>query len=219
MTATLTPTSAPPRPAPARPKTHGHVVLGAFLVIAGLIALAAQAGVFIGPWPALPGVLLVLLGAGLVVEGILGRSHSGLIVLGVIITVVAAASLTGPRAWQVSIGGTGDRTFVPVSAADLQPSYELGAGNLRLDLTGLQVPEGTTAIEASVGLGEVQVQVPAEVAVRVDATAGTGDVRLFEQSRSGFGVSDTYVSPGYETAGRRLDLRLSTGMGQVEVTR
>jgi predicted membrane protein len=60
---------------------------------------------------------------------------------------------------------------------------------------------------------------PSDVAFRVRATAGTGDVRILGDHRSGFGVDQRYVTPGYETSSRRLDLDLSTGMGQVEVTR
>src|SRR5690349_23480096 len=53
----------------------------------------------------------------------------------------------------------------------LQHHYRLGIGNLRIDLESLQLPPGETDVDARVGVGNVRVIVPPDVAVRVHANA------------------------------------------------
>lgn len=74
------------------------------------------------------------------------------------------------------------------------------------------------AISASVGLGELTVHVPPDVALDVAATTGGGDVRILGREWNGLGVAVDESVPGAESAGR-LVLELSVGLGAIEVTR
>ena len=100
--------------------------------------------------------------------------------------------------------------------ADLT-EYELGVGNLQVDLRQLQVPAGTTLVEARVGIGELDVELPDGVSVQVEATSGLGEVQVLGQEEGGFGSRVDAVGLGGGDRRLRLDLRV--GLGQVRVER
>ena len=113
-------------------------------------------------------------------------------------------------------GGVGDRTERPVTPADLA-EYELGVGNLVVDLRQLQVPAGTTTVEARLGIGELVVELPDGVSVDVDASSGLGEVQVLGEQEGGFGSRiDTTSEVG---GNRRLALDVRVGLGQVRVER
>jgi predicted membrane protein len=114
--------------------------------------------------------------------------------------------------------GVGDRVHRPTSMAELDGRYELGAGNLQLDLRGLELPAGTTEVSASVGAGEVTVWVPADVAVEVEAGTGAGDLDILGRRSNGLGPRVSHSVPG-DGGDARLVLDLSAGVGSVEVRR
>jgi hypothetical protein len=70
------------------------------------------------------------------------------------------------------------RSEQPRSIDDLEDSHELGTGSLEVNLSDIELPEGTTEVEARVGDGALTV-VPQEAAVRADAQAENGLVALF----------------------------------------
>lgn len=106
-------------------------------------------------------------------------------------------------------------TGVPATA--LADGYELGAGNLTLDLTGLVVGPGTTTVNAAVGAGELHVTVPEGARVEVESQVDVGVSRLFGDAESGLGVVQRATSGG--EAGSVLRLVLSVDAGEIEVTR
>lgn len=209
-------TVAPPPP-PFR--TRRPRVTGVLLIVVGLILLVAQAGLLDTPWPVIPAVLLVFAGIAVAVEALRGVWHDGLVTLGVILTVIAGLSITARTSWDVPFSGAGNRTVAPATAAELQEQYELGVGNLRLDLTDVNLLDRTTAVAAEIGVGELSVRVPEGLAVAISADSTTGDIVLFGETRNGIDVHHDYTSPGYAEASRRLDLDLKVGMGRIEVTR
>lgn len=201
------------------PQRRGHTLLGSLLVIAGAVLLLAQVGVLASPWPAIPALLLVAAGGAIALEGFRGVWHGGLVGLAVILTFITALSTTAANSWHMTAGGMGDRMHAPLEMTDLEEHYELGAGTLVVDLRQLTLPEGTTPLTADVGMGEIEVRVPDDVAVNVTADAGTGEIVLFGEQEGGLGLDRTYATPGYEAAGRKLQLELNVGMGRIEVTR
>jgi predicted membrane protein len=140
-----------------------------------------------------------------------------MMVVGVALTAVLSVAVAAN--WDLGVplaGGVGDRTERPATPADLV-TYELGAGDLLLDLRQLQVPPGTTAVEARVGVGELAVAVPGGVSVRVVASSGLGEVQALGEQESGVANRvDTTVEAGGD---RRLELDLRVGIGQVRVAR
>jgi len=191
------------------------VLVGALLVLVGIGWLLDAAGVEV-PWRAVLPAALVAVGLACVAGAFRGRQLA-LMVVGVALMVVLSVAVAAD--WDLDAplaGGVGDRTERPTTPADLT-GYELGVGNLLLDLRQLQVPPGTTTVEARVGIGELVVELPDGVSVEVMARAGLGEVQVLGQQEGGFGSRVDAVGLG--GGDRRLELDVRVGLGQVRVER
>jgi hypothetical protein len=191
------------------------VLVGALLVLVGIGWLLDAAGVEV-PWRAVLPAALIAVGLACVAGAFRGRQHA-LMVVGVALMVVLSVAVAAD--WDLDVplaGGVGDRTEQPTTPADLT-GYELGVGNLLLDLRQLQVPPGTTTVEARVGVGELVVELPDGVSVEVMASAGLGEVQVLGQQEGGFGSRVDAVGLG--GGDRRLELDVRVGLGQVRVER
>ena len=71
-------------------------------------------------------------------------------------------------------------------------------------------------MHARVGIGQLVVEVPEGIAVRVEARSGLGNVKVFDLEEGGFDV-DVESEP--ESTEPALDLSLSIGIGEVVVER
>jgi hypothetical protein len=205
----------PSPPAERAGPAAATVLVGALLVLVGIAWLLDASGVEV-PWRAiLPGALIAV-GLACVAGAFRGRQH-GLMVVGVVLMLVLSLAVAAD--WDLDVplgGGVGDRTERPSTPADLT-EYELGVGNLQVDLRQLQVPAGTTLVEARVGIGELAVEVPGGVSVEVVARSGLGEVQVLGEQEGGFA---TRVATTAEAGGdRRLRLDLRVGLGQVRVER
>jgi hypothetical protein len=215
MTTEPLPPAGPAPPADRHGPAAATVLVGALLVLVGIGWLLDAAGVEV-PWRAVLPAALIAVGLACVAGAFRGRQHA-LMVVGVVLAVVL--SLAAAADWDLEIplgGGVGDRTERPTTPADLT-GYELGVGNLVVDLRQLQVPPGTTRVQARVGVGELAVEVPQGVSVAVVARSGLGQVQALGQEEGGLASRiDTVSEAGGD---RRLELDLRVGLGQVRVER
>lgn len=213
MTTEPLPPTGPAPPADRHGPAAATVLVGALLVLVGIGWLLDASGVEV-PWRAVLPAALIAVGLACVAGAFRGRQHA-LMVVGVALTVVL--SLAAAADWDLDVpwgGGVGDRTERPSAPADLT-GYELGVGNLVVDLRQLQVPPGTTAVDARVGIGELTVQLPQGVSVAVVASSGLGQVQALGEEEGGFASKvDTTAEAGGD---RRLELDLRVGLGQVRV--
>jgi hypothetical protein len=182
MTTEPLPPAPPPRP---RPDQHGPaaaaVLVGALLVLVGIGWLLDANGVQV-PWRAVLPAALIAVGLATVAGSMRGRQH-GLMVVGLVLTLVLALAVGTDWGLGVTlVGGVGERVEQPATPADLR-EYRLAVGQLTVDLTGLQVPAGTTTVKARVGLGELVVKAPAGVAVWLDGRSGVGEVHGLRRRR------------------------------------
>jgi hypothetical protein len=90
-------------------------------------------------------------------------------------------------------------------------------GDIRLDLSELDIPEGETPLEVSSWIGDITLLVPRHLAVSVVAETTLGDVRVFGETAEGIHPRLTYESPGYPAAPRRLRVHAHLVMGDVTV--
>jgi hypothetical protein len=158
MTTEPLPPTGPAAPADRHGPAAATVLVGALLVLVGIGWLLDATGVEV-PWRAVLPAALIAVGLACVAGAFRGRQHA-LMVVGIALTVVLSVAVAAD--WDLDVplgGGVGDRTERPVAPAELT-GYELGVGNLVVDLRQLQLPPGTTAVEARVGIGELTVQVP-----------------------------------------------------------
>ena len=134
--------------------------------------------------------------------------------------VVLAIVAGGATAAAGAKGGIGERVERPVSVADLEREYRLGFGQLELDLRGLELPRGETRVEATVGVGEIDITIPSDVAVAVTADARWGEVDVLGRETDGRHSRDRYVDPGFDSASRRLVVEAEVrGPGEVSIRR
>ena len=215
MTTEPLPPAGPAPPADRHGPAAATVLVGALLVLIGIGWLLDAAGVEV-PWRAVLPAALIAVGLACVAGAFRGRQPA-LMVVGVALAVVL--SLAAAADWDLEIplgGGVGDRTERPTTPADLT-GYELGVGDLVVDLRQLQVPPGTTTVQARVGVGELAVEVPQGVSVAVVARSGLGQVQALGQEEGGLASRvDTVSEAGGD---RRLELDLRVGLGQVRVER
>jgi hypothetical protein len=211
-------TTEPLPPAPPADR-HGPaaatVLVGALLVLVGIGWLLDATGVEV-PWRAVLPSALIAVGLACVAGAFRGRQYA-MMVVGVALTVVLAVAVAAD--WDLDVplgGGFGDRTERPTTPAELT-GYELGIGDLEVDLRQLQVPPGTTAVRARVGIGQLTVEVPQGVSVEVVASSGLGEVQVLGEREGGFA---SRIDAGSELGGdRRLELDLRVGLGEVRVDR
>lgn len=203
------------------------VTTGAALLAGGLTALGLLlAGAMTGSNLSLVlGVVLAVLGSGLLVGAFL-RAGRGLIPIALLLAAFTWAVLAAPPSgWR---GGVGELRASPTTVAALQPSYRRTAGDIRLDLRGLDlaVPAGGSAApvrsSVSLGAGRVIVLLPEDADVALTATAGVGEVRFGPRTENG---PDATIEIGNDLgadgvrSGRQLVLDIETGAGDVEVRR
>lgn len=222
MSSTLqSPPVTPPPFAPPPPprRSLAAVTVGLVLIATGTVALLVTLGVDVPVAILAPG-LLILLGLGVVVSAVRGESSGGLVGVAVFLGVLLALGAMLGALLDVPIrGGVGDRLHRPVATSELEDEYRLLAGTLVVDLRDVLLDSGTTEVEVSTVLGEVRVQLPDGMAVAVDSDVGAGSADVLGVIQDGLSVDNDRQTQDYETADRRLHLRVAVGLGEVTVTR
>src|SRR5207244_10152828 len=85
-------------------------------------------------------------------------------------------------------GGVGERTYRVASAADLRPRYELGAGEMVIDLRDVRFPAGRTELNVRMGMGHVMVRIPRNVCVTSRVRLGAGWASVLDRENGGLDV-------------------------------
>jgi hypothetical protein len=209
--------SDPPTPpaVPRGPAVHlGRLLFGFAVAVLGVLWLLQALDVARIDWDVGLPIAVIAIGVALVVAGLAGRGSGGLVVIGIVLSVVLLVTTV------VDVplgGGIGDRTVRPTVPRDR--TYELAIGQLTIDLTraGVDIPmQPVQHVRAHLGVGQLVVIVPVGLSgVEVHAKAGIGDVSILGRRRGGLGVD--YRSPQGGSAS--IVLELSVGVGQVEVRR
>jgi phage shock protein PspC (stress-responsive transcriptional regulator) len=109
--------------------------------------------------------------------------------------------------------GVGDHVYAPASVAAIAPSYHLGVGSLRIDLSAIRPPAKALQVKAKVGVGELRIVVPDGARVQVSARAKLGDVHVLRLEDSGRNAIVTTGSRG------RYVIDARVGLGRIDVVR
>ncbi|MDQ4501800.1 PspC domain-containing protein [Sinomonas sp. ASV322] len=205
----------PRRRGPGGPYTA--VVLGLAVLVAGtLMALNVAGTTLVAPSTgALWAIGAGIIGLGIIVAGLLGRT-SGLLSLFAIIALIAAA-VTQP----VSQFGRprGTVNFAPTSVQQAVTGYHVtgSAGKLdlrQLDSSGPLTSDATIPVDAT--MSQLAIEIPKDIPVTVQADATMSSVQFGSRSISGFNTQD---SQSYNTsaAGRTLVLKLDATMSNITI--
>jgi hypothetical protein len=192
-------------------------VLGALFVGAGIVGLVVASGTNVRPSSAFAGGLLIV-GAGLIASAWFGRAWA-LIPLGLILLAGLSVSTVIKVPFE---GGIGERRFTPRSGDELRDEYRLAIGELRLDLSAVDLARGEVReVEATVGIGHLDLTVPRDVNVEIHSEAGLGDVALLGDNPDdgGFGVDRDLTIKANREGAPKLVIDVEVGIGQVEVHR
>ncbi|MFW6866783.1 PspC domain-containing protein [Nocardioides sp. CPCC 206347] len=201
----------PPPPRLVDPKRRGPllfpftIALAAFAI--GVVATLHLAGVEVAP-SAYPVTVLGVVGVMLLVGSFYGRA-GGLIFIGLIAALATAVTSVVDN---VDAGQTVKR---PDTAAELRSSYDVGAGEIIIDLTRIkdldELKDRKLDLEA--GLGRIEVIVPDDgLRVVADAKMEAGEAILFghkseNDDRAIFGDSDEPT----------LTINAEVFLGQIEI--
>jgi len=187
----------------------GRAGLGVVLLAAGVLWLLAATDLVDLSYRVAIGILLVVVGLAIA----LSRSHRGpLVVVGILVVLLGVPALFVDN--DLWTEGVGDQTFTPAASEDLEP-FEHGIGKLTVDLRtpGLELDDRT--VEASLGIGDLLVRVPAETDVRIDAHVGIGNIQALGREENGIDADLERISG---TAGaQEVELELEVGIGSIRV--
>jgi phage shock protein PspC (stress-responsive transcriptional regulator) len=183
------------------------------LLVCGLIAIG-------GAWAAAAGgetvVAVVVIAAGVaILVGAFVRPVRWLVLPAVALAL--SAGLVAASGLDLD-GGVGERDYRPASAADLRDTYQLGMGELVVDLRQTDLPPGDVPLAIDLGVGEARVVVPEDVCVATDAQVGIGEARTFDLHNEGVDVDlDDRHDAGAATT--RLLVSADVGIGSLRIGR
>jgi hypothetical protein len=136
-----------------------------------------------------------------------------------------------PWNWMGGKGFHWDCGFTPDIPLNL--TFEIGAVDAHLDLSALQVKDlilktgasssnlklpaqaGQTYLKVEAGAASVVIEVPEGVAARVETSAGLASISV-DQNRFPK-LNGNYQSDDYESANNKVDIRIETGLGSIEI--
>lgn len=154
---------------------------------------------------------VLLLGVALVVGAVRGDRRARWLVLPAVLlafpaTVVAAADIDLG-------GGTGERRYRPTGTEELPREYRLGAGELVVDLRGLDWSGGRQErLAIDVSVGHALVIVPDEVCVSARSRVTVGHSDVLGRVSDGLDIDQRIPrSPRPGGAGLSLDATMSAG--------
>ena len=113
-------------------------------------------------------------------------------------------------------GGVGERDYRPDSVLDLKDKYQLGMGQLVIDLRRTDLPPGDVPLEVDLGIGDARVIVPRDVCVATDAHVRVGEIRTFQRNNDGVDV-DVEDLPDAAPHVTRLLVKADLGVGSLRV--
>ena len=217
MTIPDTPDQAVPAAPAIKPpsRTYGPVVAGLLLVAVGLLWFLDVLDVIELRFALVVPAVLAVIGLALII-GAFDGPHTGLVIAGVFVTIATLALAVVPDG--VFSGGVGERNIVVADQSELKERYDLGLGEMNLDLSDLDLTS-SASIAASVGAGQLTITLPPDVPVAIEARVGAGEIDLLGEGADGISVDLDHTSDGFDTAPITLTLELSVATGNIKVER
>lgn len=174
-------------PRPRNPRKRGPILF--FFTVAlialaeGILGVADLAGANF-PDSAYPALALAITTVMLLLGSVWGRA-GGLIAVGVVAAIATAGASLGSQFPEDSA------SYSPTSASQVEETYEIGGGEVFLDLSGVADVDSLDGREVAIdGVGgRIEVVVPEGMDVAVQTEIAAGDSRVFDQRRDGFDVS------------------------------
>ncbi|HVF54365.1 MAG TPA: PspC domain-containing protein [Actinomycetota bacterium] len=208
----VAPASAVTVPRPRRARSAlGWLILAGVLVALGVTGVLDRTGALslvVGDYPAL-GLLIV--GVGLLIGAWRGRSRM-MIAVGILsLPIVLAASIVD---FPLN-GRIGDRYFTPMARSELGREHEVLFGRTTFHLSD-SMPQGLSSLDLNVAMGEVDVLVPRDTRIVIDADIALGQIYAFRETTSGKALSFQRTF-GPDDAKRTLSITMHGGIASLGV--
>ena len=178
----------------------------ALLALAAGGFVAAAAGTALGGGIAVAG-LVIACGIGMIAGAFRGGARwlaLPALVLALPLGAVAATDLDVRGTW-------GERHFRPATVAEVEDGYEMGAGEMRVDLRNVDLPPGRTTLPVKIGMGEIQVLIADGTCVTTDADISMGAYEPPDGGEEG-GV-DLEIEDRFPIAAGRPELHVVADIG------
>jgi phage shock protein PspC (stress-responsive transcriptional regulator) len=208
----------------ARTRPHplySFIVVGVAFIAGGGAALGLSGGEL--DLTAIVGGLasaLTVLAVGVIVSGVIGKRSGGIGALATLVLLpLIAVAIFPPSSHLVYTGGA---RFAPVYEPNREQAFYVGTGDVRLDLRDFfdRSPDADPDTRAAeqvtllVGAGDIDILLPGDVAVGVDASTGRGVVH-------GEGANGTvhYFEGPNGAEGPTISVRVLVGAGDITIDR
>jgi phage shock protein PspC (stress-responsive transcriptional regulator) len=202
----------PPRERPRSPL--GRVTVGLALLAGGIAWLVDVTTAWRVSPSATLAIVLAVLGLGLLVGSVAGRARWLALLVAFLLPVTFAAAAVEDLGIEVS-DGVGSRFVTLTTVDELTEPYRMGAGELEIDLAGIDDPGGER-LNASVGAGELTVLIPEGAGLLGSFRVEVGEVDVLGSSSAGFSIDrdvEVEAEPGMPTY--LMDVRVGAGAIQV----
>jgi len=90
-------------------------------------------------------------------------------------------------------------------------------GDVSADLTNLDIIEGERRLHLSTVFGDVKINAPKDLPIKIYVANTAGDIKIFDDKRGGFGQRHTFKSPDYDQAKKKLFITVSQTFGDTKV--
>lgn len=216
------PTWTPPQPVkhepplPPKPKTRSKLTwltLAGLAVYFGTAIVLDQSTSLNADFDRTVAWGLAALGVVLTASAFIGRAR-GLIFFGLLMLPIMFISGAD---WDVDFDGGSIETKV-VQVGSLDDDYDTGIGSVNYDFSELDLGGETRTINIDHDIGEVEITVPDDVELIIDAEADIGDVTVLGRNDDGPGATVNYTTGTENQDNGTLILDINLGLGEIKVT-
>ncbi len=181
------------------------------LILCGIAAVGGAFAAAAGPdWV----VAVVVIAAGVaILAGAFVKPVRWLVLPA--LAIALAAGVVSAAGFDLD-GGVGEREYRPASVTDIHDRYELGIGELVIDLRDTDLPAGDVPIKVDLGMGEARVLVPEDVCVATSADIGMGNVASSDATTAA-STSTSTSGPMPRATPRESWSTRTSGVGELRV--
>lgn len=90
-------------------------------------------------------------------------------------------------------------------------------GDVKVDLTNLDIKEGEQTLNLNTIFGDIKISTSKRLPFSIHGSNTAGDMKIFEEKRSGWRQTISYQSEGYDTATKKLRIITNQVFGDLKV--